>query len=63
MSLSNKFFRQALFVRSCITRAILKLLAGWKSATDAAEREQSVLAYFAEPQGGKARNARLIYSA
>ncbi|MBQ1224672.1 MAG: hypothetical protein IIX82_01775 [Alistipes sp.] len=40
-----------------------KACVAQKTATDAAEREQSVLAYFAEPQGGKARNARLIYLA
>ena len=34
-------------------------MQGDKSGTDAAEREQRVLALFAEPQGGKARKAGL----
>ena len=33
------------------------------SGTDAAERGQRVLAHFAEPQGGKACEAGLIYLA
>ena len=34
-------------------------MRGDKCGTDAAEREQRVLAHFAEPQGGKARKAGL----
>ena len=35
-------------------------IENWELRTDAAEREQRVLAHFAEPQGGKACIAGLI---